>query len=271
MTRRPPSRSTRDASAPHGRSGGARRGRPSGSPPATAPDRRGRKTPDTPRAEHRDRPASETAATSCRLYLVTPESFAPPTFAETLAGALDGGDVASLLISLSSEDEGDWRAALEAILPIAQAHGVAVLLHDRTELAAATEADGVHVEGGPDAVKAARTRLPRDRIVGAGRLRTRHDAMVAGELGVDYVLFGRLDAVIAPEKLEELVERVAWWAEIFEVPCVAAADDLGAVEALARAGADFVALRRAVWSHAEGPAAAVRQANASLKIERTAA
>jgi thiamine-phosphate pyrophosphorylase len=35
---------------------------------------------------------------------------------------------------------------------------------------------------------------------------------------------------------------VAWWAELFEVPCVGFAASLEEVEALAAAGADFVAL-----------------------------
>jgi thiamine-phosphate pyrophosphorylase len=48
--------------------------------------------------------------------------------------------------------------------------------------------------------------------------------------------------------LDETVERVAWWAEIFETPCVAYAARLDDVATLAAAGADFVALGDAVWS-----------------------
>ena len=39
-----------------------------------------------------------------------------------------------------------------------------------------------------------------------------------------------------------LKERVAWWAELFEIPCVGFASSLDEVELLAAAGADFVAL-----------------------------
>jgi thiamine-phosphate pyrophosphorylase len=95
--------------------------------------------------------------------------------------------------------------------------------------------------------------------------------MTSAESGADYVLFGRFDAPFEPERQDELMERVAWWAELFEVPCVAAADSLRALERMARAGADFVALRHAVWAAPEGPATAVRQANAQIRIERTAA
>ena len=52
-------------------------------------------------------------------------------------------------------------------------------------------ADGVHLPGrdmGP--LKRALTALKPERIVGAGDVRSRHDAMQAGETGVDYVMFG---------------------------------------------------------------------------------
>ena len=35
--------------------------------------------------------------TDCRLYLITPPAFDPAAFANTLAAALDGGDVAAVL------------------------------------------------------------------------------------------------------------------------------------------------------------------------------
>ena len=54
------------------------------------------------------------------------------------------------------------------------------------------------------------------------------------------------DGVAPP--LEATLERVGWWAEIFETPCVAYAARLEDVAALAAAGADFVALGDAVWA-----------------------
>ena len=88
--------------------------------------------------------------------------------------------------------------------------------------------------------------------------------MMVGELDVDYVMFGdpAPDGWLPP--LEQVVERVSWWAEIFNVPCVAFAARLEDVAALSQAGADFVALGDAVWEDARGPAAAVRDAQAAL-------
>jgi thiamine-phosphate pyrophosphorylase len=60
-------------------------------------------------------------------------------------------------------------------------------------------------------------------------------------------------------------EILQWWQVMMTVPCVAMGDiALEQVGDLARAGADFVALERAVWAHPDGPAAAVAEANRQL-------
>ena len=131
------------------------------------------------------------------------------------------------------------------LAPVCQSRGTAFLLNGHAHLVAATGADGIHVQG---PVKGLRAKLPKDAILGAGCGLSRHDAMVAGEQGADYVSFGPW----GPEAAEVL----GWWQEMMELPCVAAggltADN--AAEA-ARAGADFVLLRSAVWQAQEAPAA----------------
>ena len=78
---------------------------------------------------------------------------------------------------------------------------------------------------------------------------------------------GAAAARIDAASLAERSERVGWWAEIFETPCVAFARPLDAVGALAAVGADFVALGDAVWSarrrqrRARGDAASSRRAD----------
>jgi thiamine-phosphate pyrophosphorylase len=100
-----------------------------------------------------------------------------------------------------------------------------------------------------------------DRIAGVGGLSSRHDAMLAGESGVDYVMFGGLDS---EDDSAAIVERTAWWAEIFTLPCIAYARTLDDVAPLAAAGADFIALDDAVWEHPQGAAAAVEAAMLAL-------
>jgi thiamine-phosphate pyrophosphorylase len=104
-----------------------------------------------------------------------------------------------------------------------------------------------------------------ERIVGVGGIRTRDDAMTLAETGVDYVMFGEPARDGRTPPLEAIVERTDWWAELFEVPCVSFAPDLGAVPLLADAGADFVALGDAVWRHRSGAAEAVALASRVLK------
>src|ERR1700709_1966434 len=101
----------------------------------------------------------------CRLYLITPPRLDDLAgFGRTLAHALDAGDVAALQIRLKDQPDEVIAAAVDALMPIAQARGVAVILNDRPDLAASLGCDGVHV--GQDDAPYAEARRP----VGPGRL-----------------------------------------------------------------------------------------------------
>ena len=63
---------------------------------------------------------------------------------------------------------------------------------------------------------------------------------------------------------EQVLERAAWWADIFNVPCVAYANTLEEVADLAAARVDFIALREAVWNDPRGADDAVRDAQAII-------
>ncbi len=204
----------------------------------------------------------------CRLYLITPPALPDPArfAAEDLARALDGGDVAALQLRLKDvPDEAILRAA-EAILPVAQAHGVAVLMNDRMDLARRAGCDGVHLGQSDGDPQAARKLLGAEATIGVTCHASRHLAMEAGERGADYVAFG----AFFPTGTKEVQHRaepeiLEWWSEMFELPCVA----IGGITAancgpLVRAGADFLAVVGAVWSCAEGPAAGVRAMNAAI-------
>ncbi len=75
------------------------------------------------------------------------------------------------------------------------------------------------------------------------------------------MLFGEDAAPLDPSAL---LERVAWWAEIFNTPCVAFARSLEEVGPLVAAGADFVMLGDCVWRDPRGPAAAVADARRAI-------
>jgi thiamine-phosphate pyrophosphorylase len=204
-------------------------------------------------------------ASDCRLYLITPPRLPDlDAFADRLEAALDAGDVAAVQIRLKDVNEAAIRRAVEALAPLAQHRGVAVILNDRPDLAAALGCDGVHV-GQQDASYAeARRAVGKSGMVGVTCHDSRHLAMEAAEAGADYVAFGAFFPTTtkeAPTRADP--ELLSIWQETMSVPCVA----IGGVTAatareLARAGADFLAVSGGVWAHPEGPAAAVRALNA---------
>jgi len=199
-----------------------------------------------------------------RLMLVTPPVADADAMAFKLMQAQAGGDLAAILLRLT---DGDERSRIERVKRLAgpvQAANVALVVEGSALVAARGGADGVHLTGGPEAVAEARSSLKGERIIGAGGLRARHDAMDIGEAGVDYVMFGdpRPDGSLPP--LAAVIERAGWWAEIFETPCVAYAPDAESVPALVETGAEFIALGD--WAFAEGQdiRALVAQANEAI-------
>lgn len=203
--------------------------------------------------------------TSCRLYLITPQRFDPLAFRDSLAAALDAGDVACLQLRLKGATEDDIARATEALMPIAAARDVAFLLNDNAALAVKLGCDGAHLGQG-DGNHAEARRLLVGRILGITCHASRHLAMEAGDLGAEYVAFG----AFYPTETKETVHRatpdiLAWWHDLFEIPSVA----IGGITAenctpLVQAGADFLAVVGAVWSHPDGPAAGVRAMNTAI-------
>ena len=198
-----------------------------------------------------------------RLYLVTPPLDAPALEAK-LAEAIEAADLAAVLARPPAAGEANLIERVRAIAPAVQNRGIALLLDGHPEGVEAAGADGVHMTG----LAALDTALPvlKPRyIVGCGGLSSRHDAMVAGERGADYVMFGEPDRDGRRPAFAAVLDRVAWWAELFEVPCVGWAMSLDEVAAVAAAGADFVALADAVWADPRGPGAAIAAAATQLR------
>ncbi|MDT7950730.1 MAG: thiamine phosphate synthase [Acetobacteraceae bacterium] len=199
-----------------------------------------------------------------RLYLITPTT-AGPAFADTLAAALDAGDVAAVQLRLKEADDDRWRRTIDVLRPVAQDRGVAFLLNDRPDLVVATGCDGAHV--GQTDTKATEARaMLGDLTLGVTCHDSRDLAMQAGDDGADYVAFGAFFPTTtkeAPTRADP--EIIAWWSDLMELPCVA----IGGITAencakLVTAGADFLAVVGAVWAYPEGPAAGVRALNRAI-------
>jgi thiamine-phosphate pyrophosphorylase len=199
-----------------------------------------------------------------RLYLLTPPVEDPAAVAG-LADAMSGADVAAVLLRLADADERSLINLVKKIAPMVQDRDAALLLAGRDDIVARSGADGAHL-GNVDALKDAVPRLKPKNIAGVGGLHTRHDAMSAGEAGADYVMFGDPDEAGNRPSFDSIIDRVGWWAEVFEVPCVAYAARLDEIDALAAAGADFVAVGGAVFDDPRGLKTALAEAAARLGV-----
>ena len=181
-----------------------------------------------------------------RLYLVTPPLGEPGAIADDLAAALNAADIAAVLLRLADGEEREVIARVEALRILIQSNGAALLLDGYPALVARTQADGAHLNG-TDALKAAIPALKPNFIAGCGDLASRHDAMLAGETGADYAMFGEPDHDGHRPRFEAVLERVAWWAEVMTIPCVGFAARLDEIAPLVQAGAEFVAIGDNIW------------------------
>ncbi len=210
--------------------------------------------------------ASE-AKSRCRLYLKLPARPGAALEAQ-LAEALAAADVACVLLGTDEAPADEARAA--SLVELVQRHGIACLVEQDVELAARLGADGVHVDADAHAYETARARLGKDANIGAFCGLGRHDAMRLAELGADYIAFGQVAGSLG-DALEECEALVAWWSEIFVVPCVAwNIDDVEAARQLAAAGADFIAPPARIWQE-DDPVARIAALGGAIGEARRAA
>ena len=199
-----------------------------------------------------------------RLYLATPVVDDPASLLGELPALLGAADVAAVLVRLKDTDQRTMISRIKALAPIVQNAGAALLVDGHPELVARGGADGAHLPG-IAALKEAMPSLKPDRIAGVGGLTTRHHSMDAGEMGADYVLFGEPDANGQRPSSQAIAERLDWWAELFEPPCVGFAVTFEEAHDFAASGADFVLVGDLVWADSRGPKAALIEADAAIK------
>jgi thiamine-phosphate pyrophosphorylase len=211
----------------------------------------------------------ETKRPSPRLVFVTPMIEAAEPIVADLQDALGATDVAAVFLRLADADDRTLINRVQALARIMQDFDAALLLFGRPELVAPAGADGAHLVG-IDAFNAAVPILKPERIAGAGGLATRHDAMLAAEAGADYVMFGEPDVSGHRPSLEAIVERVEWWAEVFQSPCIGFAETLEEIAPLVTAGADFIALGDFIFADPRRPSATLEAAAERLKVAEPA-
>jgi len=199
-----------------------------------------------------------------RLYLISPPAIDLPAFTRQVSDAFKGGDIGSFQLRLKNTGDADIVKAANAIIPICHDHGAAFILNDSPRLAVECNADGVHIGQDDGSLKEARSVVGNERVIGVSCHDSRHLAMDAGEQGADYVAFGAFYPTTSksPESLlrwgTPKPDILEWWQTFMILPCVA----IGGInpsncESLVKAGADFIAVITAVWSHPDGPGKAV--------------
>jgi len=202
----------------------------------------------------------------CQLYLISPLDVTG-AFPEALKAALDAGPVAAFQFRVKGVDQHQAARLAAPLQEICAAREVAFIVNDDMGLAKRLGADGVHLGQGDGDAEDARRLLGPSAQIGITCHDSRHLAMEAGEAGADYVAFG----AFFPTSTKETHHRpdpsiLSWWTTLFEIPCVA----IGGItpengRVLVEAGADFLAVSSAVWSHRDGAAAAVRRFQSILQ------
>jgi len=180
----------------------------------------------------------------CRLYFQFPAQ-PSATLEAQLAQALATTDAACVLLCGDGAPIDEDHAG--RLIDLVQASGLACLVENDAALAERLAADGLHLDADAETYAAARTLLGESANLGVLCGLERHDAMQMAELGADYVAFGPKSENII-DAIDQYADLIAWWAEIFVVPCVAwnveTAEQAAKFAAL---GADFVAPSARIW------------------------
>ena len=201
-------------------------------------------------------------------YLVTGADLsAGRSTVEVVEAAIAGGiDVVQLREKpTTARDRYELGQELRAVTREA---GVTLIVNDRVDIAAAIDADGVHLGDDDLPVAVAREQLGSDAVVGRS-VSTPAAARDAERAGADYLGVGAVFATSSkdtdPEQSEIGPDRLRAIDEAVDIPFVGiggiTVENAGEVAA---AGADGVAVISAI-TRADDPAAATRELNAAVE------
>lgn len=201
----------------------------------------------------------------CRLVLIVPNETDADILKKGLEQALQGGDVASVILPQYGLDDDAYQNIAEVLVPIIQEAGAAALIAGDSRVAGRVKADGLHITGGGAEVSEAIEKFTPKMIVGGGNADDRHKALEVGEPGPDYIFFGKFEGDIKPDAHSKNLALGEWWSSMIEIPAIVmGGTDVSSALAVAEAGVEFVAVRLAVFGHPAGPSQAVSEINALL-------
>ena len=185
----------------------------------------------------------------CRLVLCLGPEEMDRVSADALSELLVAGDVASVIFSPGQLDESVFQKLVAPLVKAAQAQEVAVVIADLSRVAGRVSADGLQLGQDVNALSEAIEKFSPSIMIGAANVKTRHNALVIGELRPDYVMFGKPDGDIRPEPHPKNLDLGNWWSQMVEIPCIVmGGSELESVVDVAQSGAEFVALRSAIFA-----------------------
>lgn len=190
-----------------------------------------------------------------QLYLMTPTGAQASTLAPLLSEVMDRFAVACLRIRGGAEEDELGRLA-DLYREIAHQRDVAVVIDDHLRLAQRHGLDGIHLTDGTRGVREARKELGTDAIVGAFCGSSRHDGMIAGEAGADYVSFGPVGDTALGRGEPASLDLFQWWSEMIELPVVAEGAITRDLIRQLSPVSDFIAIGPEIWT-GDDPVAAL--------------
>ena len=184
----------------------------------------------------------------CKLYLISPQEVGG-SFPDRLKAALEPRLASAFQFRVKDVDEHQLARLAEPLQRICADADVAFIVNDSMALAKRICADGVHLGQSDGDVREARGLLGPSAQIGKTCHDNRHLAMEAGEAGADYVAFGAFyPTTTKPSNYRPDSSILTWWSTLFEIPCVAIGGIAPAnAQPLVDAGADFLAVCKAVW------------------------
>lgn len=201
----------------------------------------------------------------CRLVLIVPEAGDAATVAARVGEAVAGGDVASVFVPRRGLDDQRFQALAEALAEPVQSRGVALVVEGDSRIAMRAGADGLYFEGPRQELRDLLEKHGRKLMIGTGGVKTRHDALEAGEAQPDFMFFGRFGYDARPEAHPRNLALAGWWSQMVAIPCIAmAGSSEESILDVAISGAEFVAVEQAVFAGGGAPGAIVARLNAML-------
>ncbi len=175
-----------------------------------------------------------------------------------LIAATEGFNLAALRLSTAGHNRETIIKRGDCLRMIGHHHDIAVMIEGHATIALEIGLDGVHLNApNPNKLRAVKKHLPKEAIFGVSVGASRHEGLVLGEIGVDYVCFGPLADRGLDEAIADL-DIFEWWSEMIEVPLIAEGGLESETLDKIKAHVDFVAFGAEIFG-ADDPLKALSQ------------